>query len=103
VPWIHLADEVGAIRFLLEREDARGPFNLTAPQPLTNRDFSRVLGKALHRPSLAPAPGFALRLVLGEMADMLLNGQRAVPQRLLEMGYAFRFPEALQALRNLFD
>jgi hypothetical protein len=103
LPWIHLADEVGAIRFLLEREDARGPFNLTAPQPLTNRDFSRALGKALHRPSLAPAPGFALRLVLGEMAGMLLNGQRAVPQRLLEMGYAFRFPEALQALRNLFD
>jgi uncharacterized protein (TIGR01777 family) len=103
IPWIHLADEVGAIRFLLERDDARGPFNLTAPQPLTNRDFSRALGKALHRPSLAPAPGFALRLVLGEMADMLLNGQRAVPQRLLEMGYVFRFPEALQALRNLFD
>src|SRR6185295_10369130 len=61
-PWIHLADEVGAIRFLLERDDARGPFNLTAPQPLTNRDFSRLLGRALHRPSLAPAPGFALRL-----------------------------------------
>jgi uncharacterized protein (TIGR01777 family) len=103
VPWIHLADEVGAIRFLLERDDAGGPFNLTAPQPLTNRDFSRALGKALHRPSLAPAPGFVLRLVLGEMADMLLNGQRAVPQRLLEMGFAFRFPEALPALRNLFD
>jgi len=103
LPWIHLADEVGAIRFLLERDDARGPFNLSAPQPLTNRDFSRALGKALHRPSLAPAPGFALRLVLGEMADMLLNGQRAVPQRLLEIGYSFRFPEALQALRNLFD
>jgi uncharacterized protein len=103
VPWIHLADEAGAIRFLLERDDARGPFNLTAPQPLTNRDFSKVLGKALHRPSLAPAPGFALRLVLGEMADMVLQGQRAVPQRLLEMGYDFRFPEALQALRNLFD
>ena len=103
VPWIHLADEVGAIRFLLEREDARGPFNLTAPQPLTNRDFGKALGKALHRPSLAPAPGFALRLVLGEMAEMLLEGQRAVPQRLLELGYAFRFPEALQALRNLFD
>jgi len=102
-PWIHLADEVGAIRFLLEREDARGPFNLTAPEPLTNRDFSRALGRALHRPSLAPAPGFALRLVLGEMADMLLHGQRAVPQRLLEMGYVFRYPEALAALRNLFD
>ena len=103
MPWIHLADEVGAIRFLLEREDARGPFNLTAPEPLTNRDFSRALGRALHRPSLAPAPGFALRLVLGEMADMLLHGQRAVPQRLLEMGYVFRYPEALAALRDLLD
>jgi len=103
VSWIHLADEVGAIRFLLERDDARGPFNLTAPRPLTNRDFSRALGKALHRPSLAPAPGFALRLVLGEMADMLLYGQRAVPQRLLEHGYAFQYPEALGALRDLLD
>ena len=103
LPWIHLADEVGAIRFLLEREDARGPFNLTAPEPLTNRDFSRALGRALHRPSLAPAPGFALRLVLGEMAGMLLNGQRAVPQRLVEKGYTFRHPEALGALRNLLD
>jgi uncharacterized protein (TIGR01777 family) len=103
LPWIHIADEVAAIRFLIEREDARGPFNLTAPRPLTNRDFSSALGKALHRPSLAPAPGFALRAVLGEMADMLLNGQRAVPQRLLELGYAFRYPEALLALRNLLD
>ncbi len=102
-PWIHLADEVGAIRFLLEREDAQGPFNLTAPEPLTNRDFSRALGRALHRPSLAPAPGLALRLVLGEMADMLLHGQRAVPQRLLELGYVFRYPEALPALRDLLD
>lgn len=102
-PWIHIADEVGAIRFLLEREDARGPFNLTAPRPLTNRDFSRAVGKALHRPSLMPAPGLALRLVLGEMADMLLYGQRAVPHRLLEHGYAFRYPEALGALRDLLD
>jgi uncharacterized protein (TIGR01777 family) len=102
-PWIHIADEVGAIRFLLEREDARGPFNLTAPRPLTNRQFSRTLGKALRRPSLAPAPSIALRVILGEMADMLLNGQRAVPQRLLEMGYAFQFPDALGALRDLLD
>jgi uncharacterized protein (TIGR01777 family) len=102
-PWIHIADEVAAIRFLIEREDARGPFNLTAPRPLTNRDFSSALGKALHRPSLAFAPGFALRAVMGEMADMLLNGQRAVPQRLLELGYAFRYPEALPALRSLLD
>ncbi len=102
-PWIHIADEVGAIRFLLEREDARGPFNLNAPRPLTNRDFSRALGKVLRRPSLAPAPGIALRLVLGEMADLLLTGQRAVPHRLLEHGYVFRHPEALGALRDLLD
>jgi uncharacterized protein len=102
-PWIHIADEVAAIRFLLEHEDARGPFNLTAPRPLTNRDFSRVLGRALHRPSLMPAPSVALRLVLGEMADMLLYGQRAVPHRLLEHGYVFRHPDPLGALRDLLD
>ena len=103
VPWIHIADEVGAIRFLLENEDARGAFNLTAPNPLRNRDFSRALGKVLKRPAFAPAPSFALRAVLGEMADMLLQGQRAVPQRLLEAGYVFRYPEALPALRDLLD
>lgn len=102
-PWIHLADEVGAIRFLLEREDARGPFNLTAPDPLTNRDFTRALAEALHRPGFMPAPGFALRLALGEMADMLLKGQRVVPLRLLELGYTFRFPAAAAALRDLLD
>jgi len=100
-PWIHIADEVGAIRFLIERQDADGPFNLTAPEPLTNRDFSHALGRALSRPSFAPAPGFALRFLLGEMADALLHGQRAVPRRLLDLGYVFRYPEASTALRNL--
>jgi len=99
--WIHEVDEVGAIRFLIEREDVDGPFNLTAPEPLTNRDLSRALGEVLHRPSFAPAPGFALRLLLGEMADALLHGQRAVPRRLLDLGYVFRYPEALGALRSL--
>lgn len=102
-PWIHLADEVGAIRFLLEREDARGPFNLTAPNPVANLELTRLLGRVLHRPSFLPAPGFALRLALGEKADMLLQGQRAVPARLLELGYAFRYPEPEAALRSLLD
>jgi uncharacterized protein (TIGR01777 family) len=101
LPWIHEADEVGAIRFLIEREDADGPFNLTAPEPLTNRDLSRALGEVLHRPSFAPAPGFALRFLMGEMADALLHGQRAVPRRLLDLGYVFRYPQALEALRSL--
>lgn len=103
VPWIHIADEVGAIRFLLERDDASGPFNLTAPEPVTNRDFSRALGRALGRPSWLPAPAFALRLALGEMASLLLTGQRAVPRGIADLGYAFRFPELQAALRDLLD
>jgi len=86
LPWIHLADEVGAIRFLAESAEARGPFNLTAPNPVTNRELAGILASVLHRPGFMPAPGFALRLVLGEMADMLLNGQRVVPSRLQELG-----------------
>lgn len=105
-PWIHLDDEVGAIRFLLEREvpgDARGPFNLTAPNPVTNLELSQRLGKVLFRPSFLPVPGFALRFAFGELADTLLQGQRAVPSRLQELGYAFRYPDLEPALRNLLD
>lgn len=101
MPWIHLADEVGAIRFLLDHPTASGPFNLTAPGPVTNREFARTLGKVLHRPAILPAPAFALRLALGEMADLLLTGQRAVPERLEEMGYSFRFPTLEAALEEL--
>jgi len=101
LPWIHLQDEVGAIRFLLECTETTGPFNLTAPEPLANREFSRLLGRVLGRPSLLPAPGFALRLALGEMSTIVLTGQRALPVRLLEAGYAFSFPEAEGALRDL--
>ena len=102
-PWIHVDDEVGALRFLLEREDARGAFNLTAPHPVTNRELTRTLARVLGRPGFLPAPGFALRLALGEMADSLLQGQRAVPSRLLELGYVFRWPDLEPALRNLLD
>lgn len=101
IPWIHIADEAAAIRFLLENGRAEGAFNLTAPQPVTNREFSRSLGEVLHRPSLLPAPAFALRGVLGEMADLVLTGQRAVPRRLLELGFRFRFPELEPALEDL--
>ena len=100
-PWIHVADEAGAIRFLIEREDASGPFNLTAPNPLTNAELSKTLGKVLRRPALLPAPVFALRLAFGEMAAILLEGQRAVPRRLEALGYSFRFPDAEGALRDL--
>ncbi len=102
-PWIHLADEVAAIRFLVDNPAARGAFNLSAPTPLPNAAFSRVLGKVIGRPAFMPTPAFALRLVLGEMATMLLDGQRAVPRRLQTLGFGFKFPEAETALRDILS
>jgi len=102
MPWIHLADEVGGLRFLLEQSAATGAFNLTAPNPVTNREFSRLLGKALQRPSLLPAPAFALRVALGEMADLILTGQRAIPRRLVDLGYTFHFPDLESALQDIY-
>jgi len=100
--WVHMEDEVGAICFLLEREDARGAFNLSSPQPLTAKDFFHEVGKALGRPSWLPVPGFALHLALGEMADeLILSGQRALPKKLLDAGYAFQYPSARHALQNI--
>jgi hypothetical protein len=99
--WIHLKDEVRAIRFLIEHPTANGPFNLTAPHPLTNAAFSRVLGRVMRRPALLPIPGWAVRLLLGEMATVVLGGQRALPQRLSDLGFEFRFPRAEMALRDL--
>jgi len=101
LPWIHIADEVAAIRFLLENQDARGPFNLSAPTPMTNAQFSRLVGRILGRPSVFPTPAFALRLLLGEMATVLLDGQRAIPGRLQECGFVFAFPHAEAALHDL--
>jgi hypothetical protein len=101
VPWIHLDDHIRAIRFLIDRPDARGPFNLAAPQPCTYRQFARTLGKVMRRPSIVRVPGFALRLVLGEMAGLILTGQRAIPARLAEMGFAFKFAELEDALRDV--
>ena len=101
-PWIHIADEVGAIRFLLEHGEARGPYNLAAPHPVTNRELARALGRVLHRPAWLPVPAPALQALLGEMSAVLLTGQRAVPKRLLEAGFVFRFPEIEAALQNLF-
>lgn len=101
MPWIHVDDEVGAIRFLLDRAEASGPFNLVAPNPETNGSLSAELARVLHRPNLLRAPAFALRLVLGEMAEMVLGGQRLAPRRLLEAGYVFRFPTLSPALADL--
>ncbi|MFP3942167.1 MAG: TIGR01777 family oxidoreductase [Thermoanaerobaculia bacterium] len=100
VSWIHLRDEVRAIRFLLERQDASGPYNLVSPEPVTNRELSKALGRVLRRPSVLRAPAFAVRLVLGELADTVLQGQRAVPRRLQEAGFSWELPELEPALRD---
>jgi uncharacterized protein (TIGR01777 family) len=99
VSWISIDDVVGAILFLLDTDDARGVFNLTAPAPVTNKVLSKTLGRVLRRPAVAPAPGFALRLVFGEMAQVVTTGQRVVPKRLQELGYRFQRPELEDALR----
>jgi len=100
-PWIHIDDEVRAIQFLIANEKAEGPFNLTAPNPVTNKEFGKLIGEVLGRPSVMPAPGFAMRTVFGEMAAILLEGQRAVPQRLLDMRFRFNYETALAALQDL--
>jgi uncharacterized protein len=100
LPWVHLDDVVGAIVFELDSEAASGPVNLTAPEPPTNRDFSKALGRVLHRPALAPVPALAVKALYGEMANIVTTGQRAVPARLTELGYGFRQPELEAALRD---
>src|SRR5262249_1903225 len=103
MPWIHLEDEVGLLAFALGSTAARGAMNATAPAPVTMREFARTLGRALHRPAALPVPGFALRLAVGEFAEALLGGQRALPVAALRWGYRFRYSTleaALAALTN---
>jgi len=100
--WVHLADVVGVMRFLIENESAIGAFNLTSPYPVQNRKFSKTLGKVLRRPSLIPVPAFALKILFGEMSTIVLDGQQAVPKRLHEMGYKFKYPNIESALREIY-
>jgi uncharacterized protein len=103
LPWIHLADEVAGIRFLLENQKANGVFNLSGPEALSNADFGHTLAKVMKRPYWLPVPGFALRLLLGEMSTLVLNGQFMLPQRLQELGYKFKYKTAETALRDILD
>jgi len=101
ISWIHLDDEVSAIRFLMEGRELHGAFNLSAPEPLPMAEFSRALGRAISRPSWLPVPGFAVRAVLGEMADyLLLTGQRAQPKKLTDAGFSFGYSDVESALRD---
>src|SRR5207248_2840216 len=100
-PWIHMGDEVAAILWCIDRDMLSGPVNLVAPGIVTMNQFAHALGRALHRPALLAGPAAPLRLLLGEIAEVLLEGQRAVPKRLLDSGFQFRFPELDAALEDL--
>jgi uncharacterized protein len=100
-PWIHMADQVNAIRFLIDNPQANGPFNLAAPNPPTNATFVKAVGEAMGRPAAMPAPSFALKTAFGEMSTVLLDGQRAEPQHLLTLGYRFCFTDPVAALKDV--
>ena len=100
-PWIHMNDEVRAIQFLLQKETAIGAFNLSAPEPQRNKEMAKTIGKVMRRPGFMPAPAFALQTILGEMATILLEGQRAVPKKLIDSGFSFNFPTLEDAVHEL--
>jgi uncharacterized protein (TIGR01777 family) len=100
VSWVHLDDVVGALAFCLSTEAASGPVNVTAPEPVTNREFSKALGRVLRRPAVAPVPALAMKILYGEMAVVVTTGRRALPRRLQELGYEFRRPDLEDALRG---
>jgi len=100
--WIHIEDLTRAFLFLLEHPEISGPLNFTAPNPVRNRKLAKAIGKAMGRPSFLPAPGFMLKLILGEFGSILLEGQKVIPQKLLERGFQFRYPEIEPALEQIF-
>lgn len=103
VPWIHLDDVVGAMLFCLDNAQASGPANLTAPDPVTNAELSHTLGRVLKRPAVLPVPAFALKVLYGEMAQIVTTGQRVLPARLQQLGYTFRHPQLDAALRDVLS
>jgi uncharacterized protein (TIGR01777 family) len=102
MPWLHRLDWIEMVRWIVDTPAVAGALNVTAPHPVTNAEFTRALGRAMHRPSLMPVPGFALKVVLGEMADAALGSQRALPGKPLAYGYQFRYPEIDIAFRGIF-
>lgn len=101
VPWVHLDDLVGALLRCVDDDAAEGPVNVTAPNPVTNAELSRALGHTLSRPAVFPVPAIGLKLLYGDMAEIVTTGQRAIPARLLELGFEFAYPELEPALRNV--
>ena len=100
-PWIHMDDLIASIIFILENQNVKGPMNFCSPNPVKNRDFSKTLGKVLNRPSVMRTPSFSIRLILGEMGNAFLSSQRAVPHKLLNYGFKFKYPDIHDALNDL--
>lgn len=100
MPWVHRTDVVNALIWMIDTENAQGPYNVVSPNPVTNAEFTRTLGRVLHRPTLFPAPAPVLRIALGEMSRLLLTGQNARPTKLVEEGFRFRFEELEAALKD---
>jgi uncharacterized protein (TIGR01777 family) len=101
--WIHMQDAINAIRLLIENKEAQGAFNLTAPSPVTSREFAKTLGKVMGRPSAIPVPSFALKLALGEVSMTALEGQRVIPKHLLDLGFEFKYPDLEEALLEIVN
>ena len=101
MPWIHIQDQIALIDFLVHENAATGPYNACAPHPVRNAEFAKTLGRVLHRPAVMPMPAFVLRVLLGEMSQLLLGGQRATPARLLEAGFTFQFTDLRAALDDV--
>jgi NAD dependent epimerase/dehydratase family enzyme len=99
--WVHIDDVVGILMLALEDERVRGPINATAPESQTNREFARTLGRVMGRPAWLPVPGFAMKLLLGEMADMITTGQRVIPKKAQDLGYQFKYPTSEQAIQQI--
>ncbi|MEP6961275.1 MAG: TIGR01777 family oxidoreductase [Acidobacteriota bacterium] len=101
--WIHMADLTGLILFLLKESTVRGAFNAVSPNPVTNAEFTRALGEALHRPAILPVPALGVKLLFGEMASVILGSQRAVPDAALRAGFTFRYPDVFGALSQVLS
>jgi uncharacterized protein (TIGR01777 family) len=99
--WIHQQDQVRAFLFVKDHPGISGPVNFTAPNPVRNRELAKALGRALHRPSFMPAPAFMIRLILGEFGQVVLEGQKVLPQKLLDAGFTYLYPAIDEALEDL--
>ncbi len=101
--WIHIKDLVSAFLFLISCESCKGPYNITSPEPVKNKDFVKLIGKVMGKPVWMKYPTFLLKIMLGEMASTLVNGQKVLPKRLLELGFRFQFPKLIDALNDLLS